>query len=72
MIVPPGMIVAWASGHIFGEDSVELRRSNEVIGGDQRLPGPLTKGLDLKGCLHDKLITTIYFIGSYDEWPGHN
>ena len=43
-----------------------------MIGGDQRLHGSHTKGLDLKVCLHNKLLTTISFIGSYDEWPGHN
>ena len=39
---------------------------------DQRLPKPLTKGLDLKGYLNNKLLPTISFIGSYDKWPGHN
>ena len=43
-----------------------------MAGGDQRMPGPITKGLDLKGCLHSKLLTNISFIGSYSEWPGHN
>ena len=72
MFVARGMIVARESGRIFLQDFVKWRRSNEVIGGDQRLPGPLTKGLDLKGCLIYRLLTTISFISSYDEWPGHN